>query len=112
MFCPNCGKENQADQKFCRSCGLKLDAVLQVVADQFPSEEYAAMQRRKRIFERLGLGALSIAGLIGLMLIYSGALQADRARTRGIIWIVDSCCCLLSAAVGGFNRLSKALYAV
>jgi len=69
MFCPNCGKENQADQKFCRSCGLKLDAVLQVVADQFPSEEYAAMQRRKRIFERLGLGALSIAGLIGLMLL-------------------------------------------
>jgi len=69
MFCPNCGKENQAEQKFCRSCGLKLDAVVQVVADQFPSEEYAALQRRKRIFERLGLGALSIAGLIGLMLL-------------------------------------------
>jgi hypothetical protein len=69
MFCPNCGQENQADQKFCRSCGLKLDAVLQVVADQFPSEEYAALLRRKRKFERLGLGALSIAGLIGLMLL-------------------------------------------
>ncbi len=69
MFCPNCGVENKGRQGYCRSCGLKLEAISQVVADQFPSEEYAALQRRRRIFERLGLAALSIAGLIGLMLL-------------------------------------------
>jgi len=69
MFCPNCGVENQVDLSYCRSCGLRLDAVSQVVADQFPSEEYAALQRRKHLFEKLGLAALSIAGLIGLMLL-------------------------------------------
>ena len=75
MFCPNCGKENQADQKFCRSCGLKLDAVLQVVAELLPSEESAALQKRKRILEKLGFVSLSIAGLIGLMsLIFAAAL--------------------------------------
>ena len=75
MFCPSCGNEDRADQKYCRSCGLKLDAVLQVVADQFPSDEYAAMQRSKRIVERLGTASLSIAGLIGLMsLIFAAAL--------------------------------------
>ena len=75
MFCPNCGKENQADQKFCRSCGLKLDAVLQVVAELLPSEECAALQKRKRIIEKLGIASLSIAGLIGLMsLIFAAAL--------------------------------------
>lgn len=75
MFCPNCGKENQAEQKFCRSCGLKLDAILQVVVDQFPSEEYAALLRRKRIVEKFGFASLSIAGLIGLMsLIFAAAL--------------------------------------
>ncbi|MEP6847361.1 MAG: hypothetical protein ABI999_00790 [Acidobacteriota bacterium] len=75
MFCPNCGKEDQTDQKFCRSCGLKLDAVSLVVADQFPSVEYAAFQRRRHMFERLGHGALAISGLTALMLlIFAAAL--------------------------------------
>jgi zinc ribbon protein len=66
MFCPNCGAENRVEQNFCRSCGLKLDAISQAVADQFPSKEYAALQRRKELFEKLGLFSLSAAGLIGL----------------------------------------------
>ncbi len=69
MFCPSCGNEDRADQKYCRSCGLKLDAISQVVAELLPSEEHAALQRRKRMFEKLGLASLSIAGLIGLMLL-------------------------------------------
>ena len=27
MFCPNCGKENSAEIKFCASCGTNLEAV-------------------------------------------------------------------------------------
>ncbi|MEQ1764604.1 MAG: zinc-ribbon domain-containing protein [Pyrinomonadaceae bacterium] len=67
MFCPNCGKENAADQSYCRACGLKLGGIAKVVAEILPSEENAALQRRKRILEKLGFGALSIAGLIALM---------------------------------------------
>lgn len=75
MYCPNCGKENAAGQGYCRACGLKLDAVAKVVADILPSEENAALQRRKHILERLGKGALSIAGLIALMsFIFAAAL--------------------------------------
>lgn len=66
MFCPNCGAENQSEQNFCRSCGLKLDAILQAVAGQFPTKEYAELQKRREIFEKLSLFFASGFGLIGI----------------------------------------------
>jgi len=68
MFCPNCGAENSVGVNYCRSCGLKLDAIIEAVADQLPSREDAGLQRRKEKFERAGLISLSIAGVIGLVL--------------------------------------------
>ncbi len=69
MFCPNCAAQNNDDQHYCRTCGLKLDAIARQVADQFPSPEYAALARRKRVFEAMGIFSLSVAGLVGLMLL-------------------------------------------
>jgi hypothetical protein len=64
MFCPNCGAENRAEQNFCRSCGLNLNAITLAVSELFPSNEYARLQRRKELFEKLGSFSLSIAGII------------------------------------------------
>ena len=69
MFCPNCAAKNNNEQSYCRSCGLKLDAISRSVTEQFPSEEYAVLQRRKQRFELLGVFSLSTAGLIGLGLL-------------------------------------------
>jgi hypothetical protein len=69
MFCPNCGGENRSEQNFCRTCGLKLDAITQAVAEQRPSKEYAELQRKKELFEKLGLFSISVAALIGLGLL-------------------------------------------
>ena len=32
MFCPNCGKDNSLEQKYCASCGTNLEAVSQALA--------------------------------------------------------------------------------
>lgn len=73
MFCPNCASQNESAQHYCRACGLKLDAIVADVAAQRPSEEFARLLKRKRRFELLGLASLSIAGIIGLSMLFAAA---------------------------------------
>jgi hypothetical protein len=71
MFCPNCGVENKSEQNFCRACGLKLDTITRVVAEQFPTKEYALLQKRKALFEKLGIFSLSGFGLIAISFLFA-----------------------------------------
>lgn len=73
MYCPNCGEENQAEQSYCRYCGLKLDAIVQMVGDQFPTKEYAELRKRKERFEKLGLISISVAAFLAFALIFTKA---------------------------------------
>jgi hypothetical protein len=50
MFCPNCGPQNDS-QHYCRACGLKLDAIATELTIQNPSEEVAALLKKKRRME-------------------------------------------------------------
>jgi hypothetical protein len=34
MYCPDCGKENPAGQRFCRSCGLSLKPISEALAGE------------------------------------------------------------------------------
>ena len=62
MYCPNCGKQNSADQKFCRSCGLGLQKVAQTLSEQLPTKLDRSLQQKKERFEKLGVAALSVFG--------------------------------------------------
>lgn len=75
MFCPNCAAPNADEHSYCRRCGLKLDAIAKNVAEQFPSVEYAAIARRIRAFEIVGVFSLSVAALIGFSMLIAKAFQ-------------------------------------
>lgn len=75
MFCPNCAAPNADDHSYCRRCGLKLDVIAKTVAEQFPSVEYAAIARRIRAFEIVGVFTLSVAALIGFSMLIAKAFE-------------------------------------
>jgi hypothetical protein len=69
MFCPNCAAQNETAQHYCRACGLKLDAIVESLSSQRPSEEFALLLKRRRRFEMLGAFFLSMAGVVGLSIL-------------------------------------------
>lgn len=54
MFCPNCGKTNSAEQKFCRSCGLRLDQIVESLTQQLKASDVSDdLVRRVRTLDRM-----------------------------------------------------------
>lgn len=110
MYCPNCGKENAADQSYCRACGLKLGEIAVVVAEMLPSEDNAVLRRRKRVIEKLGQGALVIAGLIALMsFIFAAALYKLILFGPEVLFLASAIALAIFAMLGagliGYSKL-------
>jgi hypothetical protein len=74
MFCPNCGTQNDASPHYCRTCGLKLDAIATELTIQNPSKEVAALLKKKRSMELIGKSTLTISGIIGICLLLTIAV--------------------------------------
>jgi len=70
-FCPRCGNKFVKDTSFCRTCGLALDGVREIVsgdADNAP----ATVRRPNFAAFRLGIGLFILGLVIGLL---NGALK-------------------------------------
>jgi hypothetical protein len=87
MFCPNCGRTNSEEQRFCRACGFSLEKTLQSLAEQLPARELdSEIRNRQRAVERLlrivGIGAVSLVvgavlwGIIFEVIIAKGEILA------------------------------------
>ncbi len=82
MFCPNCGNQAAADQKFCRSCGMNLQKVAAALAEHLAefgtgqSGIESAKNLRHQAVQRVMWGAaVMFAGIavsiIGKMIIHN-----------------------------------------
>ena len=69
MFCPNCGKKNYDQQKFCRGCGMNLEQSALSLQEQFQDEQSSLAQRNRHL-ERFG--GFAFSGF--LMLLFVGVL--------------------------------------
>ena len=61
MYCPNCSSEASPDQKFCRSCGMELQAVADLVGAQ---TNIGKPERPKDSFFHSRQRAMVVSGMI------------------------------------------------
>lgn len=92
MHCPNCGAKAADDQKFCRSCGLKLERVSLILAEQLTPAELSLLERQREI-ERWrkvayrGTLAVGAIGLLGLF-VYEMAIENNPLDVLIIVTIL------------------------
>ena len=72
MYCPNCGQSNGIEQRFCRKCGLNLEAVGVSLSKQLEGGKIEPVDRRLELFGNIafaGLGTMVLFGIAALIYI-------------------------------------------
>lgn len=116
MHCPRCGTNATNGQQFCRSCGLSLEKVAELLENE-PAEpsslidERARLRERQRKFEQWGgIAGLVTFGLILLLLIvvvfHQMILKGGAIVIPGLLLILLA---IGAAAMGLFQTYSKSL---
>ena len=66
IYCPRCGKHCQADTSFCRTCGLALDGVTEIVNADAASAPVMTTRPNFKVM-RFGIGLFIFGLVIGLL---------------------------------------------
>lgn len=89
MFCPQCGSDNDADKKYCRSCGQPLAAVRLALDGRIDAAIKLSdgEQRLKTYRVRVGLAIFLI--LVGLLTIFtSGEVGFVKVQSAALVLIL------------------------
>jgi len=98
MHCPRCGTNATVDQQFCRSCGLNLEKVAELIGEELlaPNSETAndlarLRERQQKLEQWGGIAAMSTLGLVFLTLlivIVRGMIVGTTPLLAGLLFIV------------------------
>lgn len=113
MYCPDCGKQNPAGQKFCRSCGLSLKPISQALAGEVvPADALADSRTSSTIIDqreqRFWQNPLIYAVLLILFGLIIGAIGDKVVRTNSVADI-GSVLALLGVGLLGFKGVMLVL---
>jgi hypothetical protein len=110
MHCPRCGTNATIGQQFCRSCGLNLEKVAELLGNE-PAEpaslidERARLRERQRKFEQWG----RIAGLVtfGMILLTLVVIAFSAMILKGGAIVIPGLLLILLAIGAGVMGLSQ-----
>lgn len=71
LYCPRCGKQFNGETVFCRTCGLSLDVVSDIVSGESESKPVVTRRPNFKLF-RIGIALFILGLVIGLI---NGALK-------------------------------------
>lgn len=71
LFCPRCGNQFTGDISYCRTCGLSLDGVSEIVKGEAESEPLVTRRPNFKLFQ-IGIALFILGLVIGLI---NGALR-------------------------------------
>ena len=63
MYCPNCGNQSTSELKFCRNCGMNLEASAESLVRQMEGGEITPSDRRLEFFGKVVFGGFGFAGI-------------------------------------------------
>jgi cation transport ATPase len=115
MHCPRCGTNATIGQQFCRSCGLNLEKVTELLGEEAELssaiDERARLRERQRKFEQWGsIAGLVTFGLILLLMIVVVFLQMI-LKGGAIVGLLLILLAIGAAVMGLFQTYSKSLMA-
>jgi zinc ribbon protein len=108
MFCAKCGSEAVENQKFCRSCGNRLQSVLPV-PDQAPRVSRNGKNAVARAANEIGMmGALTLAAMLALTIIsllISSIIHTKLPEVIGHIFQASIYVALIVITIGVFLKI-------
>jgi hypothetical protein len=119
MHCPRCGTNATAGQQFCRSCGLSLEKVAEILGEEVavqsstaPSQSRGLRERQQKFENLAGIAGLTTFGLVLLLFII---IVFTQIILKGGLLIVPGVLLILLALGAGamavFQGYSKSLKA-
>ena len=109
LYCPRCGKPSTTETSYCRTCGLSLDGVVEIVSGDAANAPVTST-RPNPMAIRLGIGLLllgTVLGMINGLIRDLGLFPQIYGKAVFIAFVAAGLLCLGAAVVFPSKKYTK-----